>query len=127
MIRNNDIRGGPAWSVTIGPQDGLKDEWVREVLIEKNTVDDNKYLASAAFYINSSNTTLRNNQFVGGAGAIWDYSCIMVTRRGVEPIPSGVEIYNNTRYTKNGGHQENYMVSAQQHQGAIIIKNNLIY
>ena len=83
MIRNNDIRGGPAWSVTIGPQDGLKDEWVREVLIEKNTVDDNKYLASAAFYINSSNTTLRDNQFVGGAGAIWDYSCIMVTRHGL--------------------------------------------
>ena len=131
VIRNNVIRGGPAWSVTLGPQGGGTgkpgNEWVREVLVEKNSIDSSHNSASAALFINSADTTIRNNVFIGAGGAMWDYYCIMVTQRGTEPIPSGVEIYHNTRFNPTKGHTVEYMVYAQKHSGPILIKNNLIY
>ena len=70
---------------------------VREVLVEKNVVYSIPK-AQVGFFVNSKDTTLRNNIFIGAGATLWDYSCILVTQRGIEPYPSGCEIYHNTRY-----------------------------
>lgn len=126
VIRNNLIRADVAWPVAVGPQDQGKDEWLRDILIEHNTLFSQAQVQIGMF-INSANTTLRNNIFISEGGAWSTFMCINITRRGIEPVPSGVEAYHNTFYNPLSGHGRDYLVHADAHQGAVIAKNNLIY
>jgi hypothetical protein len=81
--------------VETSPQNGVTDERLRNIVVERNlfsatTGGGRQILVSAV------NETLRDNAFYGQiANPVWG---IQVAQRGIEPVPQGVEVYNNTCY-----------------------------
>lgn len=93
QISDNLMEGtaGEAWLVTIGPQNGSSDERVRDVLVERNVVDNRT--AEIPFVLMCQDTTVRNNLiFMKETGG----QCMRSVQRGVEPNPRGNKLYNNT-------------------------------
>jgi hypothetical protein len=83
--------------VETSPQNGVTDERLRNLVVERNvfaptTAGGRQILVSAV------NATVRDNAFYGQiAHPTWG---VQVAARGIEPVPQGVEVYNNTC---NGG------------------------
>jgi PKD repeat protein len=97
VIADNKIMGGiNPWTISLGPQDEISDERVRDIIVERNW-----FTAGSAtqvhMHINSSETTIRNNicDLTGGAY----HTCVLVDRWGVAPAPANVRVYNNTFYS----------------------------
>lgn len=84
------------WVIGIGPVDASKDQRVTDSIFEANTVqavvDTQAQVMLWARYM-----TVRNNIFLGN-GSSGSVTGVWVTRRGVEPVPLGNRIYNNTFY-----------------------------
>ena len=96
VIADNEIIGADdPWIVSIGPMDGLTDQRVRNIIVERNW-----NIAGAAtqiaFESSAVDATFRNNicDMTGAAG-----QCVGVGQRGVEPVPNNVHVYNNTFYS----------------------------
>ena len=124
VISENRFSCDASWAVTVGPQNSFSDEAVRNVLIERNLVRA-RGVTSVGFYINSSDTTLRNNVVV--AENARDLSAILVTRRGIEPTPERVEVYHNTLYAPGAG-LEAAVVRIHAHAGGpALVSNNLLF
>ncbi|MFZ2303742.1 MAG: peptidoglycan-binding protein, partial [Minisyncoccia bacterium] len=98
IISDNKFIGGQgAWTVTLGPQDNNRDERLRDIIFERNwLVPGSATQVAALFY--SIDTTVRNNICDTSPG-----TCFRVTRRGEEPPPDNVRIYNNTLYSSSTG------------------------
>jgi hypothetical protein len=86
--------------VEFAPQSGLADERLRNIVVERNLwnaaagAPDGRMTTVAAV-----NVTLRNNVWFTPSGTMnAPYIAVEVYQRGVEPLASGVEIYNNTCY-----------------------------
>ena len=83
------------WSVTVGPQDGGKDERVRDVIIERNwfvaTTTSQSFVT-----IWATETTVRNNLFAASSS---NAAGVMVAQRGIEPPSSNVRIFNNSFFS----------------------------
>jgi hypothetical protein len=127
VISDNELRCAAPWAVAVGPQKSESDEAVRDVLIEPNRLllSGN---ATVGFYLNSADTTLRNNLMVASDLAVRELSFVTVTQRGVEPVPSGVEVYHNTAVCASPGElAEVALVSVDKHAGgAVEVANNLL-
>ncbi|MEM7204037.1 MAG: PKD domain-containing protein [Planctomycetota bacterium] len=123
-IVGNTFRCNADWAVTVGPQYTGADEAIREVLIERNQLHA-EGRTSIAYYINSADTTVRNNVIVAeGAN---DLTGVLITRRGNEPVPSGAQIYHNTIYSAGSG-SNLVLANIDQHGGAPAkIKNTLLF
>jgi hypothetical protein len=77
------------------PQNSIYDERQRYTVIERNIF--NSTVGGGKLLVSGVNMTIRDNVFywtTGGAGAP-DYG-VQVAQRGAEPVPQGVEVYNNT-------------------------------
>ncbi len=101
VIADNEIVGGiNPWTISLGPQDEISDERVRDIIVERNW-----FAAGSAsqlhMHINSSETTIRNN-ICDLTGAAW-HTCVSVDQWGVTPAPSNVRVYNNTFYSGSTG------------------------
>jgi len=92
------VSGEESWHVAIGPQDGARDERIRQVLVERNFFEGSErggvqsQTPLVLFGVNSA--TVRNNVFNlfhAGAG-----TCIRAGQRGIEPDSDNVYIVNNT-------------------------------
>jgi len=81
--------------VEVSPQNGLYDERTRYVIFERNYILGST--GATKFMFSAANSTVRNNVFYVPASGPSDYN-LQVSRRGVEPVPSAVEVYNNTCY-----------------------------
>lgn len=126
VIRGNKIRATTPWPIAIGTQDTISDEWVRDVVLEKNILFAENGV-QAGFYIVSQDTTLRNNVFVGQNNNAYDLTAILVEKRGISPTPSGIEIYNNTYYNATAGNTEESLLVVNQHTGLIRLENNIVH
>jgi hypothetical protein len=99
VIADNKLIGGiNPWTLSLGPQDELYDERVRDVIVERNWFSAGS-ATQVHMHINSSDTTIRNNICdLSGAGY---HTCVLVDRWGASPAPapSNVHVYNNTFYS----------------------------
>lgn len=101
IISDNKFIGGQgAWTVTLGPQDNNRDERLRDIIFERNWLVSGSATQVAALFW-TMDTTVRNNicDMSGGAS----HTCFRVTRRGEEPPPDNVRMYNNTLYSSSTG------------------------
>jgi hypothetical protein len=78
------------------PQNGVTDERLRNIVVERNLFAGSSTGGGRQILASAVNETLRDNVFNGtaaggGTGA-------QIAQRGIEPVPQGVEFYNNTCY-----------------------------
>jgi hypothetical protein len=125
-ISDNKFReqGGVSWAITISPVDASTDDRVENFILERNW-----YVTGGQsfelFYIAATKGTIRNNIFDMSAinpGA--DAHGIRVVRRGIEPPPADIHIYNNTFYSSGSSGVGLYGVELDAGTG-MIVKNNL--
>jgi hypothetical protein len=78
------------------PQNNIYDERLRMIVFERNLIHAT---GASKMLVSAVNETLRNNVWYvqSGDGNLSDYN-MQISRRGVEPVASGVEVYNNTCY-----------------------------
>jgi hypothetical protein len=77
------------------PQNSSFDERLRNIVVERNlfssgAADGRQLLVSAV------NETVRDNVFYATSSSQPPAWGVQVAQRGIEPVPSGVEVYNNT-------------------------------
>jgi hypothetical protein len=82
--------------VETSPQNGVTDERIRNLVVERNIFAGSKTGGGRQILVSAVNETLRDNVFDGtvaggGSGA-------QIAERGMEPQPQFVEFYNNTCY-----------------------------
>lgn len=128
VISDNKIIGNVnAWTVSIGPQnDGTvpgqpADERVRDVIFERNWITS----GPGTFYsveTSAVDTTIRNN-IIDMTGATYQYA-IHVGRRGTEPVPNNVNLFNNTIYARTSPN-ETWGIDLGS-ISTVNIKNNLV-
>lgn len=102
IVGDNIFGGCGPWPVGIGPQNALKDERLRDIIVENNRFFSDygnlsSRLVSVSLVIWARDVSVRNNIFDGN-GSGDTYAAIAVEQRGVEPAPSGMLIANNTIY-----------------------------
>lgn len=120
-ISDNDFRGN-TWVVAIGPQNSGYDERIRDLLFERNFVRSNS-MTQALVCFWARGVTARNNVLIGTGSSQYNLG-FLVARRGAEPNPERIRIYNNTLYKADNGSE---MVFARVYSGTdIVIRNNLM-
>ncbi|HWM43576.1 MAG TPA: hypothetical protein VNP36_14165, partial [Burkholderiales bacterium] len=112
---------GADWNVTLGPQDEFEDEKVRDVIVERNWFAPHPG-QRVALMVWAQDITVRNNLFnLTGAA---ERRGMLVERRGVEPAPANVHVYNNTFYSNSAGA---FFPIQFAEGGGMVAKNNLGY
>jgi len=96
MLSDNAFGGtSGAQLVETAPQNGVTDERLRNIVVERNSFTAMTGIGRQIL-VSAVNATLRDNVFNGThANPTWG---IQIAQRGIEPVPQGVEIYNNTCY-----------------------------
>jgi hypothetical protein len=123
VMSDNKFTGGAGadWTVTLGPQDDQQNEKVRHVIVERNWFAPHAG-QRVALMVWAQDVTVRNNLF-NLTGAV-ERNGIAVERRGIEPPPANVHVYNNTFYSNStGGFRAIQFVEG----GGMVAKNNLGY
>jgi hypothetical protein len=120
LISDNKIQGGAnTWMLSLGPQDEVTDERVRDVLVERNWFTSNAR-TQLQMHINSSTTTIRNN-LCDLTGAAY-HTGVSVDQWGVTPAPVNVRVYNNTVYSGSSG---DFVAVQIGTASSTIVQNNL--
>jgi hypothetical protein len=101
VIADNKLIGANnPWTTTLGPQNDWRDERLRDIIVERNWFTSGPG-TQASLLVWAVDTTIRNN-ICDMTGGIW-HQCFVVTRRGAEPPPTNVRVYNNTIYSGSTG------------------------
>jgi hypothetical protein len=88
------------WTVTVGPENAQSNEKVRDLIVERNWFAPHPS-QGVALMLWAQDVTVRNNIFnLTGTGG---RTGMVVERRGVEPPPANVHVYNNTFYSSSSG------------------------
>ena len=110
IIANNLFGAGNPWPVDVGPVDTGKNCNITDVVVEKNRFYAGHGTLSAAstayrvpLHMFTSYSTIRNNLFVGEDSANTVYWGVIVERAGIENVPTGNRVYNNTFYKPESG------------------------
>jgi len=125
VISDNKFQeqGGVSWAVTIAPVNGDMDARVEDFILERNWFVSGGQ-SFEHFYIAATKGTIRNNIFdMSLINPLADAHGILVTRRGIEPPPADIHIYNNTFYSSGGG-VGLYGILLETGTG-MIVRNNL--
>jgi hypothetical protein len=121
--------------VDIEPQNGHDDERLRNIVFERNMVaGSTSAWGGLQMRTAVSNETIRDNVFVMSSGGpkIYPEYAVGVGQLGIEPVPTGVEVYNNTIYmpapqdNQQGGIAFNGLSMNAPPQNSYV-KNNLMY
>ena len=85
------------------PQNSGDDERLRNIVVERNLFSGHTSAPGGKLLLVSAvNETVRDNVFyMPGTPSQYAYYGVQVAARGIEPVPSGVEVYNNTCYAPN--------------------------
>lgn len=120
--------GQEYWSVTIGPQDTITNETVRDTIVDGNyfsgTTND---LVESLHIMNAYDITIRNNSFLNLSGGGWDYDVIDIHDGSTAGAPgvSGVLVYNNSAWVgSNNSHHNTVFLDVDDHSGTLIARNN---
>jgi hypothetical protein len=101
IIADNKIEGGAnPWMLSLGPQDEITDERIRDIIVERNWFSSNSR-TQMHMHISSSDTTIRNN-ICDLTNAPW-HICVSIARWGITPTPDNDRVYNNTFYSGSSG------------------------
>jgi hypothetical protein len=120
VIADNKIIGGiNPWTISLGPEDEISDERVRDIIVERNWFTAGK-ASQLHMHINSSDTTIRNN-ICDLTGAAY-HTFVSVERWGIAPAPSNVRVYNNTFYSGSTGDYIGVDIGTATN---VTVKNNL--
>jgi hypothetical protein len=89
--------------VEIAPQNGGADERMRNIVFERNLISGSTGAQGGRqVLVSAVNETTRDNVFyMPGNSSQYPIFGLQVAERGVEPVPTGVEAYNNTCYAPN--------------------------
>ncbi len=125
LISNNVFQSDlDGWAVVLGPKNHFTDERVHDIIVERNL-----FLAgstSRAYVLASGrNHSIRNNIFNMTGGS--SYTPVEVQRRGVEPAPRDVRIYNNTCYSRDSSSATVRCVRVGSDSRGTFTANNLLY
>jgi len=112
---------GGSWTVTLGPMNAQSDERVKQVIVERNWFAPHP-AQSQALTLWAQDVTVRNNLFNLTGTA--DHVGMVVERRGIEPPPANVHVYNNTFYSNSSGSFSPIRFSEGL---GMVAKNNLGY
>lgn len=117
-----------AWPVTIGPQNAWRDERVEDFIVERNWWESAGGTAQA-LTIWASKGTVRNNLFEMNLPANGvDSVGVRVAKRGIEPVPSDIRIYNNSFYSgKTSASDAFHAIQLATGGTGMVVKNNLAY
>jgi len=85
------------------PQNSGDDERLRNIVVERNLFSGTTSAPGGKHLLVSAvNETVRDNVFyMPGTPSQYAFYGVQVAQRGIEPVPSGVEVYNNTCYAPN--------------------------
>ena len=100
-ISDNSFGGtSGAQLVENAPQNAGDDERLRNIVFERNLFEASTGVQGGRqLLVSAVNETVRDNVFyMPGTSAKYPAYGVQVAKRGVEPVPSGVEAYNNTCY-----------------------------
>lgn len=131
VVSDNVFGTSGPWPVAIGPQDAASDERLSDIIFERNRLIadygvESKTPVSVALHIWARYVTVRNNVF-DGTGSSRYYTGVRVEKRGSEPAPVGVALYNNSFFKADGerGSERGAIVFTR---GALdlVARNNLI-
>jgi len=130
VVSDNVFGSSGPWPVAIGPQNNVLSEEITNVVFERNRISsgfgEGAYKVEVALFAWCSHSTIRNNIFDGtGSGA--DYAAIAIERRGIEPAPTAVSVYNNTiyRYDNTSG-TSRIGIRVGTPSSGIAVMNNLV-
>ncbi len=135
VVRDNIFGGSGPWPVAIGPQSSVADERLSDLLIEKNyfipAYGSQSCCSSpvqVALYISADQVTVRNNVF-DGVGSSQYYTAVNLLRRGIEPMHTGIQLYNNTIHKSDllSGYTSCTGFSVSDTVSGTIIRNNLAH
>ncbi len=126
LISENTFYCNSQWPVTLGPRDGLHDERVRDVILEKNlfVVEKNAQIVLRAA---AGDVTFRNNVIVDRMTGGYDFFVVSITRTRIEPDPWGIEIYHNTYFSKGWPHSLVGMAELVNCTDRPLVENNILY
>jgi len=93
-----------AQMVEISPQNSMDDERLRYIVVERNLwfgVSGATAGPGRQLLVGAVSTAIRNNVFYVSSGDSTppEYG-VQIARRGIEPVASAAEVYNNTCYTR---------------------------
>jgi len=87
----------------IAPQNAGDDERLRNIVLERNLFSASTGAQGGRqALVSAVNVTVRDNVFyMPGDSSKYPIYGVQVAERGVEPVPTGIEVYNNTCYAPN--------------------------
>lgn len=134
VLADNVFGTSGPWSVCIGPQDSLNDQRLTDIIVEKNRFfadygNLSSRLVSRPLTVWARDVSVRNNIFDGN-GSDPSYAAVVIEQRGIEPLPSGIMVSNNTIYKTDFDNIQgawNYFAGVQVENtaGNIGVFNNL--
>jgi hypothetical protein len=85
------------------PQNAGDDERLRNIVFERNLIAGSTGAQGGRqLLVSAVNETVRDNAFyMPGTSSLYPIFGVQVAERGIEPVPTGVEVYNNTCYAPN--------------------------
>ena len=89
VIAENVVVGGDnGWNFTLGPQNNITDERIRQMIVERNRFESSP-ATNVHLHVWGRDVTVRNN--------LYDPSdtFVVVGQRGIEPPPDNVQVYDN--------------------------------
>jgi hypothetical protein len=112
------------YMATFGAQNGNSDERTRDLILERNWLISSATIQQA-LYIQSTDTTVRNNICDVSASAY--ATCFYVGLWGIEPPPNNISIYNNTAYNGNPSASQFWFSIIYTAATNVKLMNNLAY
>jgi hypothetical protein len=116
------------------PQNANDDERLRNIVFERNLISGTTGAQGGRqLLVSAVNETVRDNVFyMPGTSAHYPIYGVQVAQRGIEPVPSGAEVYNNTCFAPDAVDTQTCV--AFDNVGSLatpatnsIAKNNLFY
>jgi hypothetical protein len=130
MITHNSFGGSGSWPIRVGPQNGVADERITNVVIAFNDVHSdygtqNLLEPLLGLRVTGQKMLIKNNIF-DGTGASEEYAGMAVADDYSLLDPTGFEIYNNTVYRGDDGTSFQHGFEICSTATGTILKNNLV-
>jgi hypothetical protein len=133
IIADNVFGSSGPWPVTVAPQDDWSDERLSHIIFERNQYFSDFGIPSSQslqpadiFSFNGNNITIRNNIIDASSTGSY-FTGIWIRKNTIAPVPTQVEIYNNTiyKYADPNGQIWNG-IAIRDTIGTVIARNNLV-
>lgn len=130
VVANNVFGSSGPWPVAIGPQNTVKDERLLDIIFEKNRIVDdfgaqNKVPVTVPLSVSARHVSVRNN-IITGSSDIDGFLGMHIYKKGIEPNPTGISVYNNTIYSRGDLKYYGRGIQIGETVTNTVIANNLV-